>query len=353
MAKKQTAAAASIEGWLNEGIEKMAIKLDAKVVAAQHALEAQLGLGVAGGSFFSQRIVGATFASVGAGNQPINNSNLIGTGISEKTTQGSLTGETCIRVYVSQKVNLGAIQSGAVPKEINGVPTDVVECGPISFSAINGGFFTRPIPSGVGVAPEGSNMVGTLGARCVADNKWCILSNNHVFALNNQMPLGTMIVQPVFGSHPSYSIGRLLKFVPLSETTANTVDAAIAHTDPAYVSSSHRSFTVTDQPTAAFGGQSVRKDGYMTGGTSGRVVTLNVSIPVQTHTGKVYNFTNQIEINGNGGLFSTGGDSGSLIVEDGTFRPVALLFAGDDQTGRTFATPIQLVMQALGITDFK
>ena len=46
--------------------------------------------------------------------------------------------------------------------------------------------------------------------------------------------------------------------------------------------------------------------------------------------------------------FSAGGDSGSLIVTNGTQQPTGLLFAGS--TTHTIANPIQAVLAALGVT---
>ena len=48
--------------------------------------------------------------------------------------------------------------------------------------------------------------------------------------------------------------------------------------------------------------------------------------------------------------FARGGDSGSLIVDAETLRPVALLFAGSDTTGITIANHIDLVLQRYGVT---
>jgi len=54
-------------------------------------------------------------------------------------------------------------------------------------------------------------------------------------------------------------------------------------------------------------------------------------------------FSNQLIING--GAFSAGGDSGSLIVTSDTARPVGLLYGGNATT--TSANPIQDVIAAL------
>ncbi len=58
-------------------------------------------------------------------------------------------------------------------------------------------------------------------------------------------------------------------------------------------------------------------------------------------------FSNQFRIDGR---FSSGGDSGSLIVRDSQSTPdaVGLLFAGSNTT--TFANPIDNVLSALGVS---
>jgi hypothetical protein len=61
----------------------------------------------------------------------------------------------------------------------------------------------------------------------------------------------------------------------------------------------------------------------------------------------VIGFDRQIEIAPlDGNPFSLGGDSGSVIVDEG-MRAVGLLFAGND-VDVTYANPIQTVLQTLG-----
>jgi len=62
----------------------------------------------------------------------------------------------------------------------------------------------------------------------------------------------------------------------------------------------------------------------------------------------VVQFTEQILIVGTGGSFSQPGDSGSLIVDRKSKRPVGLLFAGS--SSHTIANHIEDVVQALGVT---
>jgi hypothetical protein len=66
-------------------------------------------------------------------------------------------------------------------------------------------------------------------------------------------------------------------------------------------------------------------------------------------------FRQQIVIQGLGGAFSDRGDSGSLVLEKATNRPVGLLFAGGTGTDGvvyTFANPILEVLDRLKIDRF-
>ena len=86
------------------------------------------------------------------------------------------------------------------------------------------------------------------------------------------------------------------------------------------------------------------KYGRTTGQTSGRIYALNASVKVEYDQG-VALFTGQIIVTP--GRFSSGGDSGSLIV-DSKKNPVGLLFAGSSLY--TVANPIDEVLSALGVT---
>jgi hypothetical protein len=67
---------------------------------------------------------------------------------------------------------------------------------------------------------------------------------------------------------------------------------------------------------------------------------------VQYDTG-TFTFLGQIIVKGlNGSSFSNSGDSGSLILERGTNRPVGLLFAGS--ASYTIANHISQVLAQLG-----
>jgi hypothetical protein len=95
----------------------------------------------------------------------------------------------------------------------------------------------------------------------------------------------------------------------------------------------------------------VQKSGRTTGHTTGTVGSINTSVNVQYQIkcgqGRTYilSYTNQVVINSS--TFSSGGDSGSLIVTNDTcHQPVALLFAGGSSS--TIGNPIGEVMTKLG-----
>jgi len=211
---------------------------------------------------------------------------------------------------------------------------------------------------------------GTLGA-LVQDvfGTQYILSNNHVMAKTNRGFLGDAITQPgLIDENPvcardfSDIIGNLWGFVPISfgRGTSNTVDAAIALVQSGKVDPTGSILgigTVSNSIVAPTLGMQVKKSGRTTGLTTGTITAVNVTVNV-SYTQKcgglgfqVARFTNQIRIEPKGfGDFSSGGDSGSLIVEDCSPNPraVGLLFAGGDND--TFANPIGNVLSAFGVS---
>jgi hypothetical protein len=81
----------------------------------------------------------------------------------------------------------------------------------------------------------------------------------------------------------------------------------------------------------------VTKSGRTTGVTTGVITAthvngVHINYGTQTHP-RIAIFNDTIEIVGDGGVpFSNPGDSGSLILDRASGRPVALLFAGDGRT---------------------
>lgn len=206
----------------------------------------------------------------------------------------------------------------------------------------------RPVPAGVEIGPLGGQFVGTLGCfvrRGPSDSgPLFVLSNNHVLADVNRFPLGTQHTQP-FSADPSDVIAALTDFEPIrfpapGSQPRNVIDAAIARvTDPSQIVLK-RMLNIpnyTPQLLAPRPGMRVTKAGRTTGVTTGTIRAIRVR-GVQVNYGTrqqpvIATFDNAITITGSGGRpFSNPGDSGSVILDQSSGRPVALLFAGDETT---------------------
>ena len=98
-------------------------------------------------------------------------------------------------------------------------------------------------------------------------------------------------------------------------------------------------------------GMTVTKSGRTTGVTTGVITAIRIrGVTVNYGTQQnpvVATFDNAINIVGAGSLFSSPGDSGSVILEKASGQPVALLFAGLGST--TTACDINPVCSRFGV----
>lgn len=204
---------------------------------------------------------------------------------------------------------------------------------------------------------------GTLGARVPINGTSYIISNNHVLARVNLAQTGEDINHPGGidqACGQSGVIGNLAAFVPInfSFIGRNRADVAIAlPSNPADVSDEVLGVGIPDwtsiQPASL--GMPVIKAGRTTGVTTGTVGALNVTVNVGLAVvcgGAVQTarFTRQLRFSTPG--FSSGGDSGSVIfenIDDGSIRPVGLLFAGggNDTFANKIGSALSLVTQQL------
>jgi hypothetical protein len=284
------------------------------------------------------------------------------------------SGQAVIKVYLTRA---GA---AAVARSLDGVAVETQVTGelrailPTAKPGGGGGGgetdptkrFTRPVPIGVS-AGNLNDLVylrtvcttGTLGARLKgANSQYYALSNNHVFAVENQAQLGDPIIQPGQADNGCRStaadqIGTLANYVPLdfSRTATNLVDAAAAAVTTQTVGSAtpvNGYGSPSSSILAATLNMAVEKYGRTTVLTHGTVTGLDASVKIRYGKGNTATFVHQIIITGtNGSAFSDSGDSGSLIVTDNsTHNPVGLLFAGSTST--TIANPIGDVLAQLG-----
>ncbi len=299
-----------------------------------------------------------------------------------------LDGEPEIRVFTAKAGIRG------IPKNLDNFRVNTKVTGRFyALDCQNGasGRCDRPVP--VGVSTGHPNMsAGTIGARVTRDvnddgipEGIYALSNNHVYAAINSGTIGDSVIQPgTFdgGTVQNDFIGTLADFQPINFCyywwiwlicdVTNTIDAAIADVvDPSTGEPLVETFTLPDgygSPNSvlhpAFGdpnvindmdedfaqllGEPVQKYGRTTGLTYGTVNSINATIDVCYDEAclNVARFVDQIIITP--GSFSSGGDSGSLIVTyDDNKYPVGLLFAGS--TTDTVVNRIDRVLIAFDV----
>lgn len=149
--------------------------------------------------------------------------NVVGVAVGLKEHEGQWTDTMALVVLVQQKLPLAALSiADRVPREIDGIQTDVYEVGVIRAQQQlpPTSRFRPEIPAGVSVG-HFAITAGTLGA-VVKDRmtgEKLLLSNNHVFANSNDAHLGDPILQPGpadGGQNPGDQVARLERFVPLS-----------------------------------------------------------------------------------------------------------------------------------------
>ncbi|MGD2153552.1 MAG: hypothetical protein PVG79_09805 [Gemmatimonadales bacterium] len=312
--------------------------------------------------------------------------NVVGVGTGYRVVRRERTDELCVVALVRQKVpEAGLDRAALIPREVDGVATDVVQVGEIrALQAPTDRW--RPAPGGVSLGHY-KVTAGTFGSvvRDRASGARLILSNNHVLANSNDASPGDPILQPGAadgGRVEQDTIAQLERFCPIEFTTSepdcpvaiglagaanavarllgsrhrfesyqsdasasNLVDAAVARPlDEADIQDEILEIGVVQGTTPAELGMSVRKSGRTTGLTSGEVQVLDATVNVSYGAGRVAQFENQIVT----GPMSQGGDSGSLLVAGDALRAVGLLFAGSDQT--TVHNPIQAVLDCLEVT---
>ncbi len=284
--------------------------------------------------------------------------NVVGVGIAEKEVGGKGAGVQAVTFFVVEKAPLSKLSSqDRLPASIAGLPTDVEQTGRFVAQADpNPRRRMRPARPGSSVGfqlPGDERMAGTFGALVARGRKRFILSNNHVLANEDRLPVGSPIFQPglLDGGDPQRDqIARLTQSVALNTANANEVDAAIAEAlNPEVLTAAILRIGVPTGIQAAAQNMVVHKFGRTTGYTRGIVRSVAVDGTVTYDAGALY-FEDQILIRGRrASHFSQGGDSGSLIVEQDTGRAVGLLFAGSDTERYTLANHIGPVLRQLRV----
>jgi len=287
----------------------------------------------------------------------------VGTGLDED-------GRPEIRVFGRQAGIAG------IPRHLDGIPVKLKVTGMFLAYSDPTDRLDRPVPIGVSTGHPAIT-AGTIGARVKDEDGYVYaLSNNHVYADQNNAQIGDSALQPGAydgGVDPADKIGELFDFEPIdfALSGANIMDAAIAAATIFELGKSTLPQGYGIPNSAIFGDRdengffddrddlmqlAVQKFGRTSGLTHGIITEINVTARVcyancsRPINKKTAVFADQIGITGNNGAaFSAGGDSGSLIVtDDPRKKPVALLFAGGDTY--TLANRIDLVLNRFDVT---
>jgi len=238
------------------------------------------------------------------------------------------------------------------------------------------GEFCPPVPIGVstGNVTAADCATGTIGARVIdGSGNVYALSNNHVYALTNRAPLGSLVAQPGLvddgcvtpeidnDATLSDVIGPLAAFQTIAfchghKCPANTIDAAIASSTTDELGDGTPTTDGYGRPATGSGvsasvGQSVEKYGRTTALTTGTVTGINASVLVNYGSGKTALFVHQIVFENSGLPVIGAGDSGSLLVtNDVSHSAVGLLFAGNASGSMAIGNPIGAVLTRFGVT---
>lgn len=280
----------------------------------------------------------------------------------------TVNGQPAIKVFTRSEAIM------KIPTNLEGLPVEVEVTGP--FHALGAAdkeaapeavhvptnpraIFPRPVPIGVSTGNQNDCSAGTIGARVIdSEGNVYALSNNHVYALENNAPPDSNILQPGLADtlcrvRADRVIGTLTSFVPIEFSTSaeNTVDAAIAISDRSLLgNATPKSGYGTPQSAivSAFVGQNVQKYGETTRLTRGKVMGIDATVSVEYDSGEAQ-FVDQIVIQSSL-RFIGAGDSGSLLVTKPGANPVGLLFAGNKSGRVAIANPIDLVLSAFGVS---
>lgn len=246
------------------------------------------------------------------------------------------------------------------------------------YSVVQSAAGTWHYACGSSISPGNEASAGTLGAIVTdASGELYGLTNNHVTGGCNHSGVGLPILAPGVldvapGGQSPFTLGFHERVLPYVLGTSGNVDissntdaAIFKLTSPAAVSS--KQGIHYDTPATVLDpveGMKVAKVGRTTGLTEGTIVGRELR-PIRMKAGSANNgfeafiwFPGVFVVHGDVQEFSTGGDSGSLVVslnDDGTKSAVGLVFGGGPDSlapggMRTLIVPLTPILQRLNVT---
>ena len=345
------------------GGEQAAITPDAAAVTAGYSTQLLDAHGTITEALKGQDRSGVSAVSLEQGREGLANVEGVALGLGEPGD--GPPGQPTLNVFVAETTTRDRVREAVVDglgvQGAGDLPLTVRRSG--EFEAQPHTFRIRPATGGVSVGHYRIT-AGTLGCLAIGRNeprnhRLMCLSNNHVLANSNNAVFGDCIIQPGSydgGGCPQDQIAILERFQPIQFGGAvNYVDCATGWCWPDRVrpeliypyGGNYYLFRIGSNPQYATLGRIVGKTGRTTQLTQGVVVATNWSGWVNYGVGYAY-YVGQTVVQGRGGDFSRGGDSGSVIWNwESGLPPVALLFAGGG--GYTIGSPMPWVTYFLDI----
>jgi hypothetical protein len=280
-------------------------------------------------------------------------SGVIGVSLGLAHRRGKVTREPAIRVHFAEKLGHEKLKwNQKLPKTIQGVRIDVIESAFAAHgdlpSAARLRILRNPMFGGVAITRFGVTSYGTVSALVVdKDGSQYVLTAQHVAG-----GTGNQIVQPVLGSVigrvQKSKIGPDMDAALVRLTSTRMINAGVSDGVSYTVNSLIARPGSIDESSLPF---KVDVIGASSGKTQGVIDSLKTFMDVEYDDGQTVSFVDQIHLVGTGGEISRGGDSGALVLERGTNKVIALLFAGES-SGQDFAlaTPIQSILDEFKVS---
>ncbi|KEI06146.1 trypsin-like serine protease [Clostridium botulinum] len=263
----------------------------------------------------------------------LNKANVVGVGLGYKTIGGICSYRRCIKVFVSNKINLINLNcSDLVPMIYKGIETDTVKSGEsIPYSLKDK---IRPTLCGYSIGPEKYTNAGSIGCLVTDGFSRFLLGNNHVLARSNSLPIGTPIIQPSGkdkGKPKDDVVANLAKFIPIKfngiiRKQENYGDCAIARLTEKTIASPNIAL-INMPPRGVINpqvGQQVKKVGRTTGLNTGKILSINTTYNV-SYGMKSALFKNQIITT----PMAQEGDSGAVLLDNNNYI-LGLLLGGSE-----------------------
>jgi hypothetical protein len=276
---------------------------------------------------------------------------VVGLGIAEKRAGNMQTDELAIIFYVRRKCAPSKLASSLIIPPVIAAPsgeaiyTDVVEIGEV-----------RPqsgsIVSGASIAHRDSAS-GTLGAIVNQAGQKMVLSNSHVLALEGFASMGDPVLLPATnagGRMPGDQMATLAafrRFTPGGKFV-NKCDAALAAISAGALARIDASIPHAATPLRTIAperGMKVVLTGHSSPhGPTSIIKDANALVQISYPRAGLVGFKDQVLCD----QYTSGGDSGALVIDVDTGRVLGLHFAAS-ALGSYF-TPITTVMSELGFT---